>query len=301
MCARSSPSSSDPAKGSEPGPESKLTPGLYLVATPIGNLGDISLRALDVLRAASLILCEDTRVSHKLAKTYGFPGKMVSCHEHNQRDRLPLIEASIARGEIVALISDAGMPLISDPGAPLVQEMQARQLPVTVIPGANAALTALSLSGLPSDRFFFAGFLPAKSAARRQELAALAQVPGTLIFYESPSRVNGLLVDLSQLMGERLLAVARELTKLHEEVRRGNAEDLMLHFTKFPPRGEVVVLVAPPEQIERWDADRIDSALREQLQTTSSRDAVAVVAALSGWPRREVYARAVALGQRKPS
>jgi 16S rRNA (cytidine1402-2'-O)-methyltransferase len=228
---------------------------------------------------------------------YGAGGKLVSCHEHNQLERLPEIEAAIRAGQIVALISDAGMPLISDPGAPLVAALQAKQLPVTVIPGANAALAALSLSGLPSDRFCFIGFLPAKSAARRQELSALAGIPATLIFYESPQRLTDMLVDIEAILGERAVAVVRELTKLHEEVRRGNLQDLVMHFSKHEPRGEIVVLVAPPHEAAKWDAEAVDAALSKQ--GGSLRDAVAVVTAQSGWPKREVYARAVALQQQR--
>jgi 16S rRNA (cytidine1402-2'-O)-methyltransferase len=221
----------------------------------------------------------------------------LSCHEHNQLERLAEIEAAIRGGGVVALISDAGMPLISDPGAPLVTALQAKQLPVTVIPGANAALAALSLSGLPNDRFCFAGFLPNRAGARRQELSALAGIPATLIFYESPQRLTDLLADIEAVLGERPVAVIRELTKLHEEIRRGSVQDLLVHYTQHPPRGEIVVCVAPPAAIAQWDAAQIDTAL--QKHNGSLRDRVAVVTAQSGWPRREVYARAVAQEQRK--
>lgn len=275
------------------GESCKLAAGLYLVATPIGNRGDMTLRALEVLRGANLILCEDTRVSRPLLAFYGVKARLVSCHEHNQLERLEEIESAIRAGQVVALISDAGMPIISDPGAPLVTALQSKRLPVTVIPGANAALAALTLSGLPSDRFCFIGFLPAKSAARRQELSALAGIPTTLIFYESPQRLIETLQDIVALLGERPVAVVREITKLHEEVQRGAVQDLLVHFNKNEPRGEIVVLVAPPGETARWNADMIDAALHKH--TGSLRDAVAVVTAQSGWAKREVYARAVAL------
>ena len=314
MCARQTPSSTPQAvppvdvqnsapQTNEAGAESKhtahkLKPGLYLVATPIGNLGDITLRALEVLRAAHVILCEDTRVTRKLCEVYGLTGKLISCHEHNQLERVPELEQAIRAGQIVALVSDAGMPLISDPGAPLVTTLQTKGLYVTVIPGANAVLSALSLAGLPSERFCFAGFLPAKGAQRRQELAELAKIPATLIFYESPNRVVDLLEDVLALMEGRAVAVVRELTKLHEEVLRGSAEDLLLHFKHHEPRGEMVVLIAPPGAVEQWSADKIDAALHSALANASLRDATAIVTAQSGWPKREVYARAVALTQK---
>ncbi len=297
MCAPATPFPDDGPHPSGAGPDCKLAPGFYLVATPIGNRRDITLRALDVLQAAELILCEDTRTSRILLETYGIKGKLVSCHEHNQRQRLPEIVTAIGAGQVVALISDAGMPLISDPGAPLVTGLIEQNLPITVIPGANAALSALSLSGLPGERFLFAGFLPPKAAARRQELATLAAVPATLIVYESPNRLCDLLQDIQTLLGSRAIAVARELTKHFEEVQRGTAEALLAHFTTHPPRGEIVVVIGPPAVQPDWSETQIDAALAALLDTTSVRDATAQVTARSGWSKRDVYARAVALGQ----
>jgi 16S rRNA (cytidine1402-2'-O)-methyltransferase len=262
-------------------------------------LRDITLRALDVLHAADLILCEDTRVSRTLLETYGIKGKTISCHEHNQRERLPAIVAAITAGQVVALISDAGMPLISDPGAPLVEELRQLKLPVTVIPGANAALSALSLSGLPGERFLFAGFLPAKSGERRAALAELAVVPASLIFYESPNRLIDFLADAATLLGGRNAAVARELTKHYEEVQTGTLSELLAHFNATPPRGEIVVVISPPAPQANWDEAQIDAALTDLLSSTSTRDASAQVSARSGWGKREVYARALALTQKE--
>lgn len=280
-------------------PVCKPSAGLYLVATPIGNLRDITLRALDVLHAADLILCEDTRVSRVLLETYGIKGKTLSCHEHNQQERLPAIAAAITTGQVVALISDAGMPLISDPGAPLVLGLRELNLPVTVIPGANAVLSALSLSGLPSERFLFAGFLPAKNGERRAALAELAAVPASTIYYESPNRLTDLLSDALALLGDRPAAVARELTKHYEEVQHGTLGSLLAHFTTIPPRGEIVVVIAPPAPQANWDEAQIDAALAELLTTTSTRDAAAQISARSGWGKREVYARALAITQKE--
>lgn len=275
----------------------KISAGLYLVATPIGNLGDISHRALETLEEAAVVLCEDTRVSRKLAQHYGIKTPLVSCHEHNQMERLPLVLDTIRQGGAVALISDAGMPLISDPGAPLVLAVQEAGLKVTSVPGANAVLAALSLSGLSSTRFLFAGFLPTKSGARRDELVALANVPATLVFYESPNRVGEALADMHKVLGNRSAALVREITKLHEEVVRAPLADLAARYQDAAVRGEVVLVIAPPAQ--QREALDLDALLKAELQRGSLKDAVAVATARTGLPRREVYARAVALEQGK--
>lgn len=272
-------------------------PGLYLVATPIGNLGDMTHRALEALADAAFILCEDTRVTRKLTAHYGLDTRLVSCHEHNQRERVPEVLAAIAAGQAVALVSDAGMPIISDPGAVMVRAVQQAGQKVTVVPGANAALSALVLSGLPVERFLFAGFLPVKTGARREELALLANVPATLIFYESPSRLGEALGDMHKVLGGREAAVVREITKLHEEVVRGSLEELAGRYKEAEVRGEIVVLVAPP--VARQEELDIDALLKAELARGSLKDAVAVVTARSGLPKREVYARAVALEQGK--
>lgn len=275
----------------------KLTAGLYLVATPIGNLGDISHRAVETLREAAFVLCEDTRVTRKLTAHYGLDTRLVSCHEHNQRERVPEVLQAIGEGKAVALVSDAGMPLISDPGAVMVREVQKAGFKVTVVPGASAALAALALSGLESARFCFIGFLPVKPGARRDELAALASIPATLIFYESPSRLGESLADLAKVLGNRAAAVVRELTKLHEEVVRAPLEELARRYEEQEARGEIVIVVAPPGQ--QQEAFDLDALLKAELAQGSLKDAVAVVTARTGLPKREVYARAVALGQGK--
>jgi 16S rRNA (cytidine1402-2'-O)-methyltransferase len=273
--------------------------GLAIVATPIGNAADITLRALSVLRGADLILCEDTRVSGKLMAMYGIPTRRMAYNDHNGDRVRPQVIERLRRGERVALISDAGMPLVSDPGFKLVREALAASLPVTVVPGASAPLAALALSGLPSDRFFFAGFLPNKSSARRDELAALAAVPATLIFFESPRRLAETLADMAAVLGDRPAAVARELTKLFEEVRRGTLAELAAHYAAAgPPRGEIVILLGPPEAaaaVPETGAGSLDDLLRAALAGSSLRDAAASVAAATGLRRRDVYARALAL------
>jgi 16S rRNA (cytidine1402-2'-O)-methyltransferase len=278
-----------------------LTPGLYIVATPIGNLGDITLRALDVLRRADAILCEDTRVTATLARRYGLEAERIAYHDHNADAVRPRLIARLAAGAALALVSDAGTPLISDPGFKLVREAAAAGIPLTAVPGASAALAALTVAGLPTDRFLFAGFLPAKSAARRRELRELAPVPASLIFYETAPRLETALADMAAMLGDRPAAVARELTKLHEEVRRGGLVMLAEHYRKAgPPKGEIVVIVGPPvAQTTVTDAE-IDAQLSTALETTSLREASAAVAAATGLPRRQVYARALALQGKRP-
>ncbi|HLJ21587.1 MAG TPA: 16S rRNA (cytidine(1402)-2'-O)-methyltransferase, partial [Stellaceae bacterium] len=224
-----------------------LSPGLYIVATPIGNLGDITLRALDVLKGADAILCEDTRVTATLARRFGLGAERIAYHDHNADAVRPGLIARLAAGAVLALVSDAGTPLVSDPGFKLVRDAVAAGIPVIPVPGASAALAALTVSGLPTDRFLFAGFLPAKSAARRRELRELAAVRASLIFYETAPRLAEALADMAAMLGDRPAAVARELTKLHEEVRRGSLSALAEHYRGAgPPKGEIVVIVGPP-------------------------------------------------------
>ena len=270
-------------------------PGLYLVATPIGNLGDISIRAIATLRAADVVACEDTRMTSRLLQRYGIETRMVPYHEHNAERARPALLARLRDGGRIALVSDAGTPLISDPGYKLVAAALAEGLPVTGVPGASAALTALQLSGLPPDRFLFAGFLPSRSAARRTALQEIAAVPATLVLYESPQRLPESLVDMIAVLGDRPAAVARELTKRFEEVRRATLAELAAHYaTAGPPRGEVVVVVGPPLAAPPAAAD-LDALLRAALADRSVREAAAQVAAATGLPRRTVYARALAL------
>jgi len=274
---------------------SKPAGGLYLVATPIGNVGDISLRALEVLRGAAVVACEDTRVTGKLFALLGLAAPLTPYHEHNAERARPALLARLREGQVVALVSDAGTPLVSDPGYRLVRACIDEGLPVTAVPGASAALTALQLAGLPTDRFLFAGFPPSRSAARRAALAEVAAVPATLVFYESARRLAEALGDMAAVLGDRRAAVARELTKLFEEVRRGTLAGLAAHYAAAgPPKGEVVIVVEGPGAAAPVAAD-LDAALRAALRHASLRDAAATVAAATGLPRREVYARALEL------
>jgi 16S rRNA (cytidine1402-2'-O)-methyltransferase len=285
-----------PAKGAAPG--TPLPAGLYLVATPIGNLGDISRRALDVLRRADRIACEDTRVTRKLMSAEGIATPLSAYHDHSSpRERRRLLQA-VAEGQAIALVSDAGTPLVSDPGFKLVREAIAEGLAVTALPGPSAPLVALLLSGLPSDRFFFGGFLPARSGARRSALQELRGLNASLIFFEGAQRLAACLKDLAAVLGAREAAVARELTKLHEELRRGSLDALAAHYAEVgAPRGEIVIVVGPPAAAEAGAGFDLDAALGDALQHASLRDAAATVAAASGLPRREVYARALELAK----
>ncbi len=278
-------------------PASPLPAGLYIVATPIGNLADVTLRALAILAGADLVLAEDTRVSRTLLDRYGVETPLSPYHEHNAVEARPRALKRIAEGQALALISDAGTPLVSDPGYKLVAEAVAAGLSVIAAPGPSAALAALCVSGLPSDRFFFEGFLPPRSAARRERLNALAAIPGSLIFYEAPSRVAETLADLARELGDRPAAVARELTKLHEEVRRGSLAALADQFSAAnPPKGEIVIVVGPTTgPREALSEAALEQEIAAALRTLSVKDAAAVVAARHGLPRRQVYARALAL------
>ncbi len=269
-----------------------------MVATPIGNLADISLRALDVLAKADLVACEDTRTTRKLLTAHGIAAKLTAYHDHNAARVRPKLMERLECGGAVALVSDAGTPLISDPGYKLVAAAAEANVTVTAVPGASAALAALTVSGLPSDRFLFAGFLPNKSGARRRALAELAPVPASLVIYESARRLPAALADMAEVLGPRPAAVARELTKLHEEVRRGTLPALAEHYQAAgPPKGEVVVVVGPPgpDAAAAPDAEALDAQLRNALGHASLRDAVAAVAEATGLPRKQVYARALEL------
>ena len=285
-------------EGSDTRAPSKLNAGLYVVATPIGNAADITLRALDTLKRADAIACEDTRVTSKLMGIHGIATPLVSYHEHNAERMRPVLIGRMQAGEAVALVSDAGTPLVSDPGYKLVRACVEAGVAVTALPGPSAALAGLVLSGLPSDRFLFAGFLPNKSAARRTALGELVAVPATLVFYESPQRLAQSLADMADVLGPREAAMARELTKLYEEVRRGPLPDLAAHYRETgPPKGEVVIVVAPPGREAEAQAVDVDASLREALTRLSVRDAAAEVALMTGRPKREVYARALELAR----
>ena len=291
----------DTLAGSKPDEAAPLAPGLYLVATPIGNLEDITLRALRVLGAADLVACEDTRVSGKLFAHYGITARRVPYHEHNAEVMRPKLLARLEGGARVALVSDAGTPLVSDPGFKLVRAALERGIAVTAVPGASAPLAALSLAGLPCERFCFAGFLPAKAEARRTALGELGAVPATLVFFESAPRLTASLADMAAVLGDRPAAVARELTKLFEEVRRAPLAELAAHYREAgSPKGEIVVLVGPPAVAEAASAESLDAALTSALARLSVKDAAAAVAGALGLPRRAVYQRALALVGRAP-
>jgi 16S rRNA (cytidine1402-2'-O)-methyltransferase len=277
-----------------------LAPGLYVVATPIGNLRDVTLRALEILAAADLIACEDTRVSRKLLDHYGIATRLTAYHDHNAAAARPKILARLEQGAAVALISDAGTPLVSDPGYKLARAASAAGHTVTAAPGASSVLAALAVAGLPSDRFCFEGFLPSKARARQSRIAELARIPATLILFETGPRLAASLNDLAAGLGAREAAVCRELTKLHEEVRRGELAALARDYAAEPePRGEMVIVVAPPAADERPDLGETDALLRTALARASVRDAVAEVATLTGQSRGEVYRRALALSKER--
>jgi 16S rRNA (cytidine1402-2'-O)-methyltransferase len=275
----------------------RLAPGLHVVATPIGNLGDITVRALATLAAADRIACEDTRVTRKLLDRYGIDTPLTPYHDHNAAAARPKLLHRLAGGAAIALVSDAGTPLVSDPGFKLVREAQEAGHIVTALPGASATLTALTVAGLPTDQFFFAGFLPPKQAARRARIAELARIQATLVLFETGPRLAPALADLSSQLGDREAAVCRELTKIHEEIRRGSLAALAQSSATGEVRGEFVLVVAPPPATERPSADDTDSLLRQALARVSLKDAVGEVAVATGLSRRELYQRALVLAQ----
>ena len=284
--------------------DSALPAGLYIIATPIGNIEDITLRALDILGKVDFIACEDARVSGKLTSYYDIAAQKLSYHDHNAEEMRPRLIAMIKEGKRVALISDAGMPLISDPGYKLVADCVAEDIPLTCIPGPSASLTALVLSGLPTDRFMFAGFLPPKSAARRTALTEIKAVPATLIFYETGPRLAESLKDMLATLGDRPAAVARELTKKFEEVQRGVLSHLADYYeSQGETRGEIVVVVGSPVegQAGDWTEAAVDELLQAMIKKEgmSVKDAAAFVAAKSGLKKRDVYQRALILNQKK--
>ena len=270
-----------------------LSPGLYIVATPIGNLADITRRAADVLGRCDAIACEDTRVTRKLMQHLGVSKPLWRYNDHaSHEDRARLLQAM--RDKAVALVSDAGTPLVSDPGYRLVREARSLGIAVTPLPGASAALAALTVSGLPSDRFLFAGFLPPKDKARSDTLNELAKVRATLVFFETGPRLLKALAAIGEALPGREVAVARELTKLHEECRTGSPEGLASHYAAHPPRGEIVLLVGPPAQTIA-DAAHADTLLLEALTTQKPSQAAASVARATGLERKALYARALEL------
>ena len=276
-----------------------LSPGLYVVATPIGNLGDMTLRGLETLAAADLVLCEDTRATRRLLNRYGIRARTEAFHEHNATARTPKVLDRLRDGATVALVSDAGTPLISDPGRRLVDAARDDGLAVHAVPGPSALTAALSVAGLAVDAIHFAGFLPVRTGARRAALAALADLSATLAFYEAPHRLRATLGDINAVLGDRQGAVCRELTKLHEEVTRGSVKALLENYSaRETIKGEIVILIAPPaDMVSEFD---LDAALGAALDRLSIRDAVAEVTALSGLRRKAVYDRALQLRDRCP-
>ena len=266
-----------------------LKAGLYIVATPIGNLRDISLRALDVLRHADVIMCEDTRVTRKLFNAYQIKGRLQSYNDHSDETRRYEIVARAGAGDVVALVSDAGMPLISDPGYKLVRDCREEGVYVTTIPGASAPLAALQISGLPSDRFCFLGFLPHKTNARRKIVDQWKDVPGTLIAFETAPRLKASLQDIGDVLGAREVAVVREITKLYEEVRKGTPSELYAYYDEHGlPKGEIVLVIAPPVAEEVSD-EAINNMIRSALDTMRTKEAVVFVAEKTGRKKNDLY------------
>lgn len=275
-----------------------LEPGLHIAATPIGNLGDITLRVLEALKTCDLILCEDTRVTAKLLSHFGIHTPTLAYHDHNAGRVLPRILERLARGERIVQVTDAGTPLISDPGYTLVEAARAAGIKIFALPGPSAVLAALSIAGLPADRFLFLGFLPPKSAARRKEIGAYAGVGATLVFFESPRRVSDCLADMAAVLGPREAAVCRELTKYYEEVVRGRLTELAETYRDTENlRGEVVIVVAPPADVAA-DEEKVRQMLAEALADMSVREAADAVAVATGWPRRDIYRMALDMAGR---
>ena len=276
--------------------EVSLKPGLYLVPTPIGNLRDLSFRAMDVLAGVDLIVCEDTRVTGKLLKAFGLKKPMRVYNDHSTERERKHIQKVIEEGESVALVSDAGTPMISDPGYKLVRDMIAQGVEITALPGANAVLPALQLSGLPCDAFSFIGFLPARSGPRKTLLEKWKDRPGTLICYETGPRLEDSLKDIKKTLGDRPAAVARELTKLYEEVKRGRLSALIENYEKNgPPKGEIVLIIGENKQEDAAISETIEGQLMQALKTLSVRDAAELVAGATGKPKKAIYMLALKL------
>jgi 16S rRNA (cytidine1402-2'-O)-methyltransferase len=267
-----------------------LSPGLHVVATPIGNMGDITLRALSTLAAAETVLCEDTRMSGKLMERFAIRTRLSPYHEHNAQKVRPQILERLTQGAAIALISDAGMPLVSDPGYRLVKEAVELGIPVTACPGPSAVLTGLALSGLPTDRFLFAGFVPQKQGERTRLFAEFARLKATLIFFESPHRIIETLDDLAAALPGRRVAVTRELTKLHEEVLRGTAEEIAAELSaRATVKGEITLLVGPPEGEEEVSAADLEAAITEALSAMPASKAASEVAKRFNLNRSDIY------------
>lgn len=281
-------------------PRGPSGPGvLYVVATPIGNLGDLSARATATLKSVATIACEDTRVTGVLLQRFGISTPMMAYHDHNAERVRPQMLERLSSGESFALVSDAGTPLISDPGYKLVKDCVDNGITVVPIPGPSAPITALMGAGLPTDRFYFGGFLPNKTKARREALGDVKTLKATLMFFESPHRVAETLADMAAVFGPREAVVSRELTKLHEEFKRGALPDLAAHYETTDARGEIVIVVMGATEADAAPSVDVKAALQEALKTLSVRDAADAVAKSADVPRREVYALALQLAKEK--
>ena len=280
---------------SESAVASKLTAGLYIVSTPIGNLRDITLRALDVLRGVDIILAEDTRQTRKLLDAYNIQTPLSAYHDHNAAKRVPGIIKDLADGAIMAQVSDAGTPLVSDPGFKLARAAVEASIPVIPVPGASAVLAGLVASALPSDVFTFAGFLPPKSSARQTALSKFKTTPGTLVFFESGGRVSDCLSDIAHILGDRPAALARELTKHYEQTRRGLISELLEGIAADPPRGEIVLLIGPSAIDDIWSEAEVMKALPEAISEMGLKRASNHISEMSGWAKRDVYQLALSL------
>ncbi len=273
-----------------------LNAGLHLVATPLGNLADVSLRSLAVLAAADLVLCEDTRVTSRLLQRYSIATRLKPYHDHNAASVRPGLLQQLSGGAAIALVSDAGMPMVSDPGYKLVRDCVEHGIAVDVIPGPTAPVTALALSGLPSDRFMFAGFLSAKSGARQRQLQELSAIPATLLLFESATRIKSSLSDIATVMGDRPLAVAREMTKLHQEVLRGDAAGILAQLADRPAlKGEISIVIAPPADDADLSEEDLSHRLSELLRDHPASKAATLLARQTGRPRAALYDLAVSL------
>ncbi|WP_306252040.1 16S rRNA (cytidine(1402)-2'-O)-methyltransferase [Parvularcula sp. IMCC14364] len=272
-------------------------PGLYVTATPIGNLKDITFRAIEILQQADLILCEDKRVTAKLCQAYDIKTQLTAYHDHNGEEMRPQILERLQNDQVIALVSDAGTPLISDPGYKLVRDVREAGITVYTIPGACAAIAGLTIAGAPTDQFLFAGFLPTKTMARKKMLTELKSVVASLVFYETGPRLADALLDIGDILGDREIAIARELTKLHEEVRTGMAPDLAAHYSLQPPRGEIVLVVHPP-QARQWSEEELTGLMIDLLAENSVKDAASLAAELTSMSRKTLYN--LALGLKRP-
>tara|TARA_B100000508_G_scaffold85608_1_gene66561 strand:- start:55 stop:1002 length:948 start_codon:yes stop_codon:yes gene_type:complete len=279
-------------------PQGDLKPGLYLVATPIGNLRDITFRALDTLSSVDLIICEDTRITGKLLRAYGFKKPMQIYNDHSSDHQRENIIKAVQSGQAIAVLSDAGTPMVSDPGYKLVRLAIENDQFVTSIPGPSAALSGIQLSGLPTNQFSFMGFMPPKSGARISALGVWADTPGSLIIYETGPRLEDSLKDMAQVFGNREAAVTRELTKLYEEVRRGTLEELSVYYKENgAPKGEIVVVIAPKGEVE-VSGESLEKQIQKALETMSVRDAAEMVAKATGKPKRAIYTLALKLASK---